>query len=155
MQQCVNPRVEDTCTVEHCPNTDTAIEDVPMNSGAMESEDATKIECAFWSASINGCKDILPTFHFTDDNEDDGSSEDQVDASMSNNLSFGGVGSPGASCESNSIIVEYSGQGIEEHHAQKEGDEALDLLAHDVDPYKDAMRNNADRGFHAFLPSKP
>jgi hypothetical protein len=36
-----------------------------------------------------------------------------------------------------------------------EGDKAVDLSAHDVDPYKDAMRNNPDGGFHAFLPSKP
>ena len=31
----------------------------------------------------------------------------------------------------------------------------LDLLAHVVDPYEDAMRDNADGGFHAFLPLKP
>ena len=31
----------------------------------------------------------------------------------------------------------------------------VDLLAHDVDPYEDAMRDDVDGGFHAFLPSKP
>jgi hypothetical protein len=37
----------------------------------------------------------------------------------------------------------------------KEGDKAVDLLAHDVDPYEDAMRNDANGGFDAFFPSKP
>jgi hypothetical protein len=36
-----------------------------------------------------------------------------------------------------------------------EGDKAVDLLAHDVDPYEDAMHDDPDVGFHAFLPSKP
>jgi hypothetical protein len=35
-----------------------------------------------------------------------------------------------------------------------EGDKAVDLLADDVDPYEDAMRDNSDGGFHTFLPSK-
>jgi hypothetical protein len=36
-----------------------------------------------------------------------------------------------------------------------EGDKAVDLSAYDVDPYKDAMHDNPNGGFHAFLPSKP
>ena len=52
-------------------------------------------------------------------------------------------------------ILECSGQGNEKQHAKKEGDEAIDLLAHDVDPYEDAMRNDANGGFHAFLLLKP
>jgi hypothetical protein len=74
---------------------------------------------------------------------------------MSDDLSFGGVGSTGASHESNSNPPECSGQGNEEQHAEKEGDKAVDLLAHDVDPYEDAMRDDLDGGFHVFLPSKP
>jgi hypothetical protein len=35
-----------------------------------------------------------------------------------------------------------------------EGNKAVDLLADDVDPYEDAMRDNTDGGFHAFFPSK-
>jgi hypothetical protein len=35
-----------------------------------------------------------------------------------------------------------------------EGDKAVDLLAHDVDPYEDAMCNDPDGGSHAFFPSK-
>jgi hypothetical protein len=31
---------------------------------------------------------------------------------------------------------------------------AVDLLAYDVDPYEDAMRDDSDGGFNAFLPSK-
>jgi hypothetical protein len=36
-----------------------------------------------------------------------------------------------------------------------EDDKAVDLLAHDVDPYEDAMRDDPDGGFHTFVPSKP
>ena len=126
-----------------------------MNSGAVESEDANKIEWVLWNASISGCKDALPAFHSTDDNEDEGGSEDQVDANMSNDLSFSGVGFTRASRESDSIAMECSKQGNEEHHAEKESNEVVDLLAHKVDPYKDAMHDDANGGFHAFLPSKP
>ena len=36
-----------------------------------------------------------------------------------------------------------------------EGHKAVELVAHNVDPYKDAMRDNPDGGFIAFLPSNP
>ena len=78
-----------------------------------------------------------------------------MDARISDNFSFGGIGSARALHESDSNPAECSGQGNEEQHAKKEGDEAIDLLAHDVDPYKDAMRDDIDGRFHAFLPSKP
>ena len=106
-------------------------------------------------SSSNGYKDALPAFRSTDDDEDKRGVEDQVDACMFDDLSFGGVGSTRTSYESDSNPTECSKQGNEDQHAEKEGDEALDLLAHDVDPYKDAMHDDADRGFHAFLPSKP
>jgi hypothetical protein len=140
--------------VEHHPDVDTAMEDVPVGFGAAEFEDATEIECALRNASIGGCKDALPTFRSTDDDEDEGGGEDQVDARMSDNLSFGGVGSAGASHGSNSNPADCFGQGTKEQHAQMEGDKAVDLLAHDVDPYEDAMRDDSDGGFQAFLPSK-
>ena len=155
MQRCVYPQVEDTCTMEHRPDTNTTMEDAPMNSNTVESDDATEIECILRNASISGCKDVIATFRSTDDDEDEGGGEDQVDTHMSDDLSFGGVGSVGASYGFNSIAARCSRQGNEEHHAEKEGDEVVDLLAHDVDSYEDAMRNNADGGFHAFLPSKP
>jgi hypothetical protein len=154
IQPCAYPRVEDTCTVEHRPHTDAAMEDAPLGSGMAESEDATEIECALWNASIGGCKDALPAFHSTDYDEDEGGSEDQVDARMSDDLSFGGVGSPGAPHGSDSNPAECSGQGHEEQHVEMEGDKAVDLLAYDVDPYEDAMRDDSDGGFNAFLPSK-
>jgi hypothetical protein len=69
-------------------------------------------------------------------------------------LSFSGVGSAGASHGSDSNPAHCSGQGTEKHHAQMEGDKAVDLLAHNVDPYEDAMRDDSDGGFQAFLPSK-
>jgi hypothetical protein len=154
IQPCAYPRVEDTCTVEHRPHTDAAMEDVPLGSGMAESEDATEIECALRNASIGGCKDALPAFRSTDDDEDEGGGEDQGDARMSDDLSFGGVGSLGAPHGSDSNPTECSGQGHEEQHAEMEGDKAVDLLAHDVDPYEDAMRDDSDGGFNAFLPSK-
>jgi hypothetical protein len=119
----------------------------PVGSGVAKSEDATKIECALWNASIGGYKDALPAFRSTDDDEDEGGGEDQVDARMSDDLSFGGVGSVGASHESDSNPVECSGQGTEEQYAEMEGDKAVDLLAHDIDPYEDAMRDDSDGGF--------
>jgi hypothetical protein len=50
--------------------------------------------------------------------------------------------------------MDCSGQGTEEQHAEMEGDKVVDLLAHDVDPYEDAMRDDSDGGFQAFLLSK-
>jgi hypothetical protein len=140
--------------VEHHPDADTAMEDAPVGSGAVESEDATEIECALRNASIGGCKDALPAFRSTDDDEDEGGGEDQVDARMSDNLSFDGVGSAGPSHESDSNSADCSGQGTEEQHAEMEGDKAVELLAHDVDLYEDAMCDDSDGGFQAFLPSK-
>jgi hypothetical protein len=35
------------------------------------------------------------------------------------------------------------------------GQKAVHSLADDVDPYEDAMHDDPDVGFHAFLPSKP
>ena len=110
MQSCVYPRVKDTCTVEHCPNVDAAMEDALVGSGMVEFEDATEIECALQIASIGGCKDALPTFRTTDDDEDEGGGEDQVDAYMSDDLSFSRVGSTRASHESDSNPVECFGQ---------------------------------------------
>jgi hypothetical protein len=74
---------------------------------------------------------------------------------MSDDLSFGGVGFSGASHEFDSNPVEYFGQGNEEPHAEMEGHKAVDLVAHNVDPYEDAMREDPDGGSVAFLPSKP
>ena len=153
MHPCVYPQVEDTCTVKHRPNTDAAMQDAPVGSGAAEFEDATEIECALRNASIGICKDALSAFHSTDD--DEGGGEDQVDAHMFDNLSLSGIGSVGALHESNSNPLEYSEQGNEEQRAEKEGDKVVDLLAHNVDPYEDAICNDANGGFHAFLPSKP
>jgi hypothetical protein len=86
IQPCAYPQVEDTCTVEHRPHTDAAMEDASLGSDMAESEDATEIECALRNASIGGCKDALPAFCSTDDDEDEGGGEDQVDARMSNDF---------------------------------------------------------------------
>jgi hypothetical protein len=100
--------------VEHRPDADAAMEDAPVGSNMAESEDATEIECALRNASIGGCKDALSAFRSTDDDEDEGGDEDQVDARMFDDLSFGGVGSTGASHESDSNPAECSGYGTEE-----------------------------------------
>ena len=100
--------------MEHYLYADTAMEHAPAGSGAREYEDATKIECALWNASIRGCKDALLAFRSTDDDEDDGGSEDQVDACMSTNFSFSGVGSIGALYEFDSNPAECSEQVNEE-----------------------------------------
>jgi hypothetical protein len=141
--------------VEHRPDADTAMEEALVGSGVALSEDATEIECALRNASIGGCKDVLPAFCASDDDEDEEDEEHQGDAHMSDDLSFGGVGSAGALHGSDSNPAECSGQGNEEQHAEMEGDKAVDLLAHDVDPYEDAMCGNPDGGFHAFLSLKP
>jgi hypothetical protein len=152
MQPCVYPRVKDTCIVEHRPEADAAIEDAPLGSGMAESEDATKIECALPNASIGGCKDVLPVLRSSDDDEDEGGQEHHGDGWMSDDLSFCGVGFSRASHESHSNPAECSGQGNEEPHTKMEGHMAVDLVAHDVDPYEDAMRDNPDGGSIAFLP---
>jgi hypothetical protein len=76
MQPCAYPQVKDTCTVEHRPHTDVAMEDAPLGSGMAESEDATEIECVLRNASIGGCKDALLAFRSTDDDEDERGGED-------------------------------------------------------------------------------
>ena len=93
LQRCDYPRIKDTCTIEHHFDTNAAMEDAQGASSAAESKDATEIECALWNASINRCKDALPAFHSTDDDKDEIGSEDQVDACMSDDLSFGGLSS--------------------------------------------------------------
>jgi hypothetical protein len=95
MQPCVYPRVEDTCTIEHCPDGDAAMEEAPLIAGMAESENATEIECALRNASIGGCKDALPALRSSNDDEDEGGEEHEGDARRSNDLSFGGVGSVG------------------------------------------------------------
>ena len=126
-----------------------------MGSDMVEPKDATEIECTLWNASISGCNDALPTLHSSNDNEDEGGEEDQGDARTSNNLSFDRIGSTGTLHESDSNLAECSGQGNEEQHTKKEGHKAVGLLVHDIDPYKDAMHDDLDGGFYAFLSSKP
>ena len=71
---------------------------------------------------------------------------------MFDDLSFSRVGFSGALYEVHSNPTECSGQGNEEPHAEMEGHKAVDLVAHDVDPYKDAMWDNLDGGSITFLP---
>jgi hypothetical protein len=135
--------------VEHCPDADTTMEDAPLGSGVVESEDATK--CVLRNASLGSCNDALPAMH----SSDDGGQEHQGDALMSDHVTLNGVGSARALYESDSNPAYCSGQSNVEPHAEKEGHMAVDLLAHEVDPYEDAMRDNPDGSCDAFFPSRP
>jgi hypothetical protein len=70
-------------------------------------------------------------------------------------VSISGVGSTRALRDPNSNPAHCSRQGNEEPHAEMEGHMVVDLLAHEVDPYEDAMRDDLDGGCDAFFPSKP
>ena len=111
LQRCDYRQVKDTCTVEHRPNTHATMDSAHRAPGASGSEDATEIEYAFRNASITGCKDVLPAFRSSHDNDDERGGEDQVDARMSDDLSFNGVGSVGASRDSDANPAKCSGQG--------------------------------------------
>jgi hypothetical protein len=126
------------------------MEDAPLGSSVAESEDVTEIECTLWNASIGGCKDALPALRSSNEDEDEGGQEHHGDGRMCDDLSFGRVGSSGASHESDSNPAECSRQGNEEPHVEMEGHKAIDLVAHDIDPYKDAMRDDPDGGSIAF-----
>jgi hypothetical protein len=130
------------------------MEEAPLIVGVAESEDATEIECALRNASIGGSKDALPALRSSNDDEDEGGEEHEGDACMFDDLSFGGVGSAGAAHESDSNLADYSGQGNEGQPAQMVDQKAVHSLADDVDPYEDAMRDDPNVGFHAFLPFK-
>jgi hypothetical protein len=106
MQLCVYPQVEDTCVVEHRPDADAAMEDVPLGSDVAESEDATEVEWALRNASIGGCKDALPALRSSNDDEDEEGQEHHGDARMFDDLSFSGVGCSGTSHESDSNPAE-------------------------------------------------
>ena len=140
--------------MEHHHDADAAMEDAPLGSSVAEFEDATEIECALWNALIGGCKDALPALHSSDDDEHERGQEHQGDARMFDDFSFSGISFSGTLHESDSNPAECSGQGNEEQHTELESSKAIKLLAHNVDPYKDAVRNDPDGGFHAFLASK-
>ena len=76
LQRCDFPQVKDTCTMEHRLDTNATMEDAHGAPDAAGSKDATEIECALQNASISGCKDALPTFRSTNDDEDEGGGED-------------------------------------------------------------------------------
>ena len=47
MHPCVYPLVKDTCIVEHCPNTNAAMQDALVGSAAAESKDAIEFSAFF------------------------------------------------------------------------------------------------------------
>ena len=141
--------------MEHHPNTDTVMEVAPLSSSMVEFEDATGIEYGLRNASLGDCKDAHPAMHSSNDDEDEGNQEHQGDALMSNHVILSGVGYVGALHESNSNPTHYSKQGNKELHVENKGHMTVDLLAHKVDPYEDAICNDPNGGCDAFFPSRP
>ena len=49
------PRVEDTSSLDYCPDVDTIIEDVAKFSGVAAFDDHVNIELALRNAILDGC----------------------------------------------------------------------------------------------------
>jgi hypothetical protein len=47
------------------------MDDAPQGFGMARLEDPMGIESTLWNASLDGCKDSLPTLRSSDDDEDD------------------------------------------------------------------------------------
>jgi hypothetical protein len=93
---CGHPQVKDTSTVQHRPDNDAAMDDVPEACGVAQSKGLTGIESALRNASLDVCKEALPTLRASDDKPDDGIHEHHRDVHMSNHgsittISCGGV----------------------------------------------------------------
>ena len=71
------PRVKDISSLNRHPNVDTTIEDVAEIFDVAASDDPVDIELPLWKASLDGCKDALPSLRSSKDNEDDGGHEKQ------------------------------------------------------------------------------
>jgi hypothetical protein len=102
------PRVEDTSTVDHRPDNDAGMEGMAEISGVTASNNHVDIEFALRNANLDGCKEALPAFRLSNDEEDDGGHEKQSDVCLSDHLSITGVNSGEASCDRDSTLPECS-----------------------------------------------
>jgi hypothetical protein len=145
------PRVENTSSLDHCPDDDTAMEDVAEISDVTASDDHVDIELALRNANLDGCKDVLPTLCLSEDDEDDGGHEKQSNTRLFEHLNITRVVFGQASSGRDSTHLECSGQGGWDLHAQHEGNMSLDVVDYKMDVYEAAMCDPSDGGANAFF----
>jgi hypothetical protein len=122
------------------------MEGVAEISGVAASDDHVDIEFALRNANLDGCKEALPTFCSSDDDEDDEGHEKQSDVCLSNHLNITGVNSSEASCDHDSTPPECSKQGDQEAHAEEKGCITPDAVDYKMDVYEAAMCDPFDGG---------
>jgi hypothetical protein len=113
---------------------------VPDGSTVANSKDSTMIEFPLWNASLDGCKEGLLALRSSDDDADDEVQERQREAPMYDYLNNNGIDRGGALEEHARNPAECFGQGGKDLHADKEGNDKLELVDYKVDPYKEALR---------------
>jgi hypothetical protein len=102
------PRVADSSIVNHRPNNDAAMEGLAEISSVVAFDDHVDIEFALWNANLDGCKEALPAFHSSDDDEDEGGYDKQFDVPLTYHLNITGMNYGEASCDRDSTPLECS-----------------------------------------------
>jgi hypothetical protein len=146
-----SPQVEDTSTVDHRPDNEAAMEDVAEISGVTASDNHVDIEFALRNANLDGCKEALPAFCSSNDDEDDGGNEKQFDVCLSDHLNITGVNFGKASRDRDSTPLECSRQGGQEAHAEEKGCMTPDAKDYKMDVYEATMCNPSDGCTDAFF----
>jgi hypothetical protein len=136
------PRIEDTSTLDHRPDNDATMKGVAKISGVTTSDDHVNTEFALWNANLDGCKEALPTFRSSDDDEDDRGHEKQSDVCLSNHLNITRMNSGKASRDRDSTPPECSKQGDQE---------APDTVDYEMDVYEAAMCDSFDGSTNVFF----
>jgi hypothetical protein len=145
------PRVEDTSSLDRRPSDDAAMEDVAEISGVAASDDHVDIEFVLRNANLDCCKDALPSLRSSQDNEDDGGHEKQLDTRLYDHLNITGVVSTQASPDHDSIHPDCSRQGGQDPHTQEECNMSLDVVDYEMDVYEVVMCDPSDGGTDAFF----
>ena len=145
------PRVENTSSLDRCPNIDAAMEDVAKISGVVASNDHIDIELVLWNANLDSYKDALPSLCSFEGNEDDGGHEQQSDVCLPNHLNITGVVSSQASPRRNPTHPECSRQGGQDPHVEEEGNMSLDAVDYKMDVYEAVMCDPFNGGVDAFF----
>jgi hypothetical protein len=118
--------------------------DVPEPEGLDTSEDPTGLEAALRNSSLDGCKEVFPHRGSFYDDVDDGGQECGEGGQTGDHARVTAVDSGGASGNPLSDSGDHSEHGGDEPVADKEGRIEDDLVDHDSDPYKSAMRDQPD-----------
>jgi hypothetical protein len=84
------------------------MEGVVEISGVATFDNHVDIEFALWNANLDSCKEALPAFCLSDDDEDDRGHEKQSDVHLFDHLNITGVNSGKASCDRDSTPPECS-----------------------------------------------